>query len=626
MCGISGAVGNRPVDSTIVETAAREQQHRGPDHFQSAVFDGGCFCHNRLSLIDLSDRSNQPLSDESGILVFNGEIYNFRELAKKYLSENDAFSDTLTLFAMLKTWGTSILPELDGMFAFAWYNRTEQRLLLARDRFGIKPLYFSQIDNHIFFASEIKTLLHLLESLTAYHRSSDISDDFIADCIAYGHAESGSLPFKSIQELQPGTSTDISLDSLSFRHEPRRYFSIPETVQGSPFSRWKRNDLSRQVNALDTLLRDSVALHLISDAPLGVLCSGGLDSSLVTAIAATMSDKVSIYHATVDSGNSELPYAEMVAKRYNLTLNTIVMTPERFRDSLVDSIYHLDVPMYHPSDISLHTISRKAHEDGVKGLLCGEGSDELFGGYGWFDIFNRSASHFPLLNLMDRGIDLFHRALRFFRYADQFTKEELFIYSGNYLPHATRNVPEFAKRTAFLHNRRSWQVLRSLESVYRDRDSHPHLAAFITSNCYGHLSSLLQRNDRMCMQASIESRVPFIENGLINFALNLDSSWKLHGRQGKYLLKKVAEKYLPRAVIYRKKAGFPVPWEQYAKTVHHRIFDNGFICRHFDCSAEDIRFWTASDHNLLFTALSLEIWGRLFVNRESRDAVKELVR
>ncbi|MBN1306575.1 MAG: asparagine synthase (glutamine-hydrolyzing) [Chitinispirillaceae bacterium] len=624
MCGITGVLGTRSDAREVVERAAALQHYRGPDFFGTAATEHYCFCHNRLSVIDCSPRSNQPLENENGILVFNGEIYNFQSLGKTHLSDEAPFSDAVVLFNLLQLKGASALPLLDGMFAFAWFDKKSGTLLCARDRLGIKPIYYALLDGMFLFSSEIKTLLHLLENLTDYSRNDDLNDAFITDCIVFGHAEFQRTPWTAIRELPPGTGISIGDPDMSPRLE--RWFSIPETIAAGSGTFSRSDPLEHCVNRLDELLNESVRMHLISDVPVGILCSGGVDSSLVTAIAARQGADPEVFHAAVDDGPGELPYARMVAAKYRLRLNTIEMSPRLFLDALVDCIYHLDVPMYHPSDISLWAISQKARDRGMKALLCGEGADELFGGYGWHVLFNSTWRQYPLLRALLGIVNNGIRGLKLFRYADLFNTEEFYYYSGNYFSCTNQNIPVFAKRNALLHGRETWDLLRTLHHSYEHLDRSPRLAAYCTSNLYGHLSTLLQRNDRMCMKASIESRVPFLENGVIDFALRLDSAFKVRGRCGKFIVKKLAERYLPRRVIYRKKVGFPVPWQQYIKRVNKHIFQGGFMTDYFHCSVEDILFWATNDPNLLYTAVVMEIWGRIFIRDEPRERIRELLR
>ncbi|MBN1308591.1 MAG: asparagine synthase (glutamine-hydrolyzing) [Chitinispirillaceae bacterium] len=624
MCGITGVLGTKGIAQRTVERAAALQHHRGPDYFGSIATESFCFCHNRLSVIDLSSRSNQPLEDEAGILVFNGEIYNFRTLGREHFSDDAPCSDSLVLFRMLRSKGAAALPLLDGMFAFSWYDKKNETLLCARDRLGIKPFYYARYDRMFFFASEIKTLLHLLESLTAYRRPDDLDDGYIADVIAYGHAEFQRTPWRTIKELVPGTFLTIRAEDM--RESQQTWFSIPETIAGKSDGFIGSASIGQCVNRLDELLSESIRMHLVSSAPIGILCSGGVDSSLITAIAARERADAGIFHAAVEGEAGELPYARTVAAKYGLQLHTISMNKSLFLDELVDSVYHLDVPIYHPSDISLFAISQKARSRGIKALLCGEGGDELFGGYGWHAVFNATLKRYALLEGISGLINNGYRAFKLFRHAEHFDAEEFYYYSGNYLTYTNRNIPVFAKRNALLRNAQSWQLLRMLRRAYEHLDRSPLLAAFCTSNLFGHLATLLQRNDRMCMRASIESRVPFLENGVIDFAVRLDSRYKVRGRCGKYIVKKLAQRYLPRSVVYRKKAGFPVPWQKYLRGIDRRIFRGGFMQDHFHCSFEDLLFWTGHDENLLFTAIALELWGRLFVRNEPREQIKALLR
>lgn len=625
MCGITGIYGAGAAGlENIVTEASRLQDHRGPDFFGVSRADGYCFAHNRLSVIDLSARSNQPLEDDRYVLVYNGEIYNYRLLSSDHCDENAPVSDTTVLFSLLKKKGSGAIPLLDGMFAFAFYDKRDATLLLARDRMGIKPLYYSGTGTMLLFSSEMKTLLHLRDALGDYERADDINPDFVENIVVYGHAEFQVTPFRAVRELPPGTIMRIT--GTERGGTIHRFFSPTETIAAGRDRFIADRPLKACVDRLDALLSASVKMHLISDAPVGILCSGGVDSSLITAIAARLNDNIAVYHAAVEGEKGEFRYAKRVAGSYGLQMHTVHMTRERFLGTLVDVIYHLDVPMYHPSDVSLYAIAAEAHSRGVKALLCGEGADELFGGYGWHTLFGRSVKHIRMLTRAAGLTDLFFRALRLFRFADAFTAEELLFYSGNYLSYTSRNLPLFSKRNAFLRNRRSWELIRTLKKAYDGLDSDPALASFCTSNLYGHLSTLLQRNDRMCMKASIESRVPFLENDIIDFALLLDSRYKIRGTCGKYIVKKVAERYLPREVVYRKKAGFPVPWERYIRNVSPEFFRDGFISGFFSARYDDLAFWVRNDVNLLYTALSLEIWGRLYCRREPPSTVKEALR
>ncbi len=620
MCGITGVIGTPTPVRSQVESAARLQDHRGPDWFGSLAGNGYCFCHNWLSVIDLSPRSHQPLENECGILVYNGEIYNF-----KSLGTSNAFpSDTLALAAQLQSEGAACIPRLNGMFAFAWYDKRSRTLLLTRDRTGIKPLYYAEHQRRFYFSSEIKTVLALLESAGGYSRADDLDREYIADIVAFGHGQTLHTPFRAISELEPGSTLLVRCDDLTTT--TTSFFSILDTITRQTDTYLQSKQVAEVVSELDTLLNESVALHLISDAPLGILCSGGVDSSLITAIAASKGANVSIYHATAKDGPGELAYAEMVARRYRLDLHTAQLDASDYLAALADATYHLDAPIYHPSDIALHAVARKAHSYGVKALLCGEGADELFGGYGWHSLFGTTLKTHAQTSRISRLIDTAYRAFKRFRFSDYFTKDELFTYTGAYLPYSNNNVPLFAKRNALLRGAAVAPHLEALLQAYTGHDSFPELAAFITSNLYGHLSTLLQRNDRMCMKASIESRVPFIENSLIDFALRLDSSWKVRGRTGKFIVKKCAEAYLPRPVIYRKKAGFPVPWQSYTRQVPEKLFKDGFLSGYFNLSDRSLLAWARPDVDLLFTAVSLEVWGRIFVAGESPDHVKHLLR
>jgi len=626
MCGISGIV-SRHLKKETTETlsaCAKLQHHRGPDFFGSESGPNYLFYHSRLSIIDISDNANQPMSDDACVIVYNGEVYNYRELYQQYISQNYPSSDTSALFELLRQQKCSVVSELDGMFAFALFDKKSDELFLARDRMGIKPLYYSLHDGVFCFASEIRTLVCMMEKLHGYQAVDNINSRCVDDLLALGHSEFQNMPLDGISELAPGCILKYDLNNAAI--DISKYFDlvmVPSKKRVAALSTPKEQYLT---DTLDQLLNKSVKMHLLSDVPVGALCSGGIDSSLITAIAVRYNPNLAIYHAGVKGRGGEEKYAEMIARHLNVDINYISMDAEQYLSLMPSVIYHSDFPMYHPSDISLYAISDKARQDGVKVLLCGEGADELFGGYGWHRFFKTTMGRYDLSGKILKGVDFLLNSLRLYKHATAFTAREFLHFTPAYLNYFEGNFAFSAKRNAIIRNTQAWNFFDELLTAYQHAGiDDPALSAYISNNLSGHLGSLLHRNDRMCMMASIEARVPFIENAVIEFAMNLPAQMKIKRSQTKYLLKKVAERYIPHKNVYRAKAGFPVPWADYSRNIDIAIFEKGFLYWYLNITLSALKRWFADDLSLLGFALSVEIWGRLHIFQESPEHVRMLL-
>ncbi len=613
MCGIYGNINNKKT-MEYYKDKLNLLEHRGPDN-QSFYTDENLFLgHTRLSILDLNSNANQPFEDATSILIFNGEIYNFIELHQEYLSDIKlkTHSDTEVLFLLLKKFGKDIIKNLNGMFAFAFYDKINKMVLIARDTMGIKPLYYHLTNNSIEFASEIKPL------------NFQVDFNKVKQFIIQRTYQNGYLPYSNINEFPIGHYAVYDINTSKF--EINKYNKIDEIPSKEIYLRNTIIKLNQQIDKLDELMKQSIALHLRSDAKIGALCSGGVDSSLISAIATKINPNVSLYHAGVEGSGGEEEYAEMVSKHINKEINYIKVSAETYWKVFPYLTYISDLPIYHPNDVSLHYIAEKAKLDGVKVLLSGEGADELFGGYLWYqNLIQRK----KLFNLYDKN-PLFGEIAK--RLLFKYTKNGLnSINSKNYknfmplgLGYSDLNIEILSKSATFMLNDfKNWKDWQEHLKIYQDFDSNEDnnfALSFMFNNLYGHLGSILHRTDRILMANSIEGRVPFLENEMINFALNLPYNHKINNQEGKFLLKKVSERYLPNEVIYRTKAGFPVPWANYIGKIE-KIFENGFILDLLDMSLDDLKAYYENDAYAKFSLISLEVWGRIFVRKEDYKSI-----
>ena len=637
MCGICG-IGipkklNRKVDESQIKAMRDAMTHRGPD--DSGIFLGGSvgLGHRRLSIVDLGG-GQQPMSNEDDTIwiAFNGEIYNHASLRPMLESQGHVYrsaSDTETIIHLYEEKGVRAVEDLRGMFAFAIWDWKQRRLVLARDRLGIKPLYYTLSDTGVFhFASEIKSLINVGAV------KAELNYDALADYAANRATSGEETLFRGIKRLMPGHTLVWSDGLITIE----RYWDLSFRKSDEHLSE------DACVEQFSDLFRQSVQLRLMADVPLGMFLSGGIDSS---AIAACMSEMVrepikTFSVAFQEREANELEYARIVAQTFKTDHHEIIVSPEQFFEALPALVYQEDEPIAHPSSVPLYFVSKLASEH-VKVVLTGEGSDELLAGYDKYrkTVYNLALGRAyhrvapaPLRRLIKRMIETGPGSGKLARTFLALSPGIEDIYFDNF------SVFSRATQTRLFTERTKEQIKE--RNPYRDAldhiaqtDADSLLDQLLAADIKTYLHELLMKQDQMSMAASIESRVPFLDHKLVEFAARLPVKMKLRGFTTKYILRRAMADRLPKAILTRKKMGFPVPigtWlggrfthllDEYAlspRAIERGIFDADFVrnlvARHRAGENHSEKLWAL---------INFEIWQRQFIDGESfsaRDARK----
>jgi asparagine synthase (glutamine-hydrolysing) len=554
--------------------------------------------------------------DEDLWIVYNGEIYNFQALREELIRCGHKFqskSDTEVVLHAFKQWGEQCFERFTGMFAFAVYDRRNDTVTLVRDRFGKKPLYYTRDYSHVLFASEAKVLMQISENL-------ELDRQRLAEWSLYRNVDFGSprtlvanlfsLPtghFISIRDGRIGT--------------PKRYYSVESEVNAATYTRLQRQLRQDLIVEIEDLLLMGVKERLVADVPLGVLCSGGVDSSLVTVLCARYRKDVAAFHVSVADhpGMDEFRYAKEVTDMLKIDLFTCQLERKNFCLNLPRAIYHNDTPLTHPNSVAYLLVSELAREHGYIVLMSGEAADELFGGY-----MHRYRRYNQLLKMQQMLAHLppkIRQIISLVGHAcNGVIATELRGY-GNGLAQNIAMLDGFTRAELRSHCAEAYHFV----SVDGERAVLGAMLADLTN----FLSPLLHRLDRMSMAASVECRVPFLDHRLVRTVVNLPLSYRLHGSTDKWILKEIASRYLPRKIVYRKKVGFPLPLQDYlAPLARKEFFQNGFCVETQQMQpkglSEAITKWR-DDIEGFFTLLTLEIWGRLFFFRQPLEEVTEQV-
>jgi asparagine synthase (glutamine-hydrolysing) len=618
MCAIAGRfnLNGRPVAATEMLAMRDIMTHRGPDD-QGLFLEGHVgLAHRRLSIIDLSG-GHQPMTNEDATVtvVFNGEIYNFAELRSGLEARGHTLatrSDTEVIVHLYEELGAECVQRFRGMFAFAIWDSRRQQLVLARDRLGVKPLYYAKTGNSLLFASEIKSLLQ------AKDLRASVNPQGLRRYLSYRHSYGHGTLFNEIQQLPPGHYLTATADAVRVT----RYWDVPQ-----------RGDVVSEgsAEAFLPLLEQSVTLRMISDVPLGSFLSGGIDSSVVTALMARHTERVRTFSiGFVPSDENELRWAQLVATRYGTEHHEFLLGSQDFFSLVRQLVWHHDEPLTFPASIPLFLLSRESKAVATV-MLAGEGADEILAGYGsnvrtyWLQ---RIASRIPLpLRRLLASVALPPRVRAIAR-------------------RATADVPELIAGTFRLGGYEQLARACRIELPSAVEDDTALLAelgfegrvgTFLDRLLYfqlkTYLVALLMKQDKMSMAASIETRVPYLDHHLVELAFSFPDALKIRGRTGKHLLKQVSHGLLPDEIINRPKQGFPVPIAQWFRAPGNPFLEvlldpdslrNGLLDSDY-VQTRVRQFLAGADISLeLWAMLNLELWRREFLVSDAGAAVGTL--
>lgn len=627
MCGIAGAIHLKghplPKLDHSLALLSRLIRHRGPDGDGQWTNPGKSagLAHRRLSIIDLSDAAKQPMPADNGTcLTYNGEIYNYREM-RADLAPDWAFSstsDTETLLAAYDRWGTDCTKHLRGMFAFGLWDEGRKRLFCARDRFGIKPYYYTVQNGIFYFASEAKALIPFLEFI-------ETDQHALAEYLTFQYTIGEKTLFKGIRQLLPGHSLILENGGVHIEH----YWDVDYQVN------FERSEASFH-EELRALVDDSIRLHMRSDVPVGSYLSGGIDSSLMYRLADQMTPGVQAFHGRFCEypGYDESAFAQAAADHGEGRLHIADITASDFRDQITKTIYHLDFPVAGPGAFPQYMTSQLAAQH-VKVVLGGQGGDEIFGGYAryviaYFEQCIKAAidgnykngnyvvtleSIIPNLGLLREYkplmIKFWSEGLfqpmdqRYFRLIDRAhdMKEEI---AWEQLDQAK----VFEDFCAIFNNRNNVR-----KEAYFDKMTHFDIKCQIPA--------LLHVEDRMSMAHGLESRVPLMDHRLVEFAATIPADIKFKDGRMKHLLKEVFRQNLPETVLHRRdKMGFPVPLKEwfdhelkdFSQDILQSMATRGRPFIHAAALLKN-REQEARFSRKTWGLLSLEIWHQLFHDR-----------
>ena len=633
MCGIAGyfrsdgnaerqSNGRSPGDIHLIEKMCGVITHRGPDDAGYRVEAGSAIGMRRLSIIDVA-AGHQPISNEDGSvwIVFNGEIYNFAELRAALIARGHAFrthSDTETIVHLYEEEGERCVERLRGMFVFAIWDRRQNKLFLARDRAGKKPLHYTQVGDTLVFGSEIKSLLQF----PGVERRANL--EAISDFLSFGYVPDPLSAFQGIHKLPPGHTMSYQNGNVT----TRRYWDFNyDAVAEQP-----EQKEAFYAERLRDLISEAVRVRLVSEVPLGAFLSGGVDSSTVVAMMARAMDQpvktfsIGFSEASFD----ELKYARLTAERYQTDHHEFVVTPDVCK--LVEEIvWHHDEPFADASSIPTYVVSKMAREY-VTVILSGDGGDELFAGYERYLIHQGRDRFERIPGWLRRGVMLpLSHALPRAAYGKQFLRNisltggARFADSLSYFSADAKQGLLSGEAKRVLNGRDSTAAFEQIFAEPRAAEQIERLL-YLDSKTYL-AGDILTKVDRMSMAHSIEARVPLLDQNLIEFVQTIPANFKLRGQTTKYILKQAMADFIPSEIINRPKMGFGVPLRKWLNNelremLHDTLTDEtarqrGLLNPQAVQSLLEEHERGRRDNSLhLWGLLTLELWHRSFIDRQ----------
>lgn len=559
MCGIAGAVFCEVTESNIEKTLD-ELRLRGPDGHGVLTENSLTFVHARLSIIDLSKHASQPMVSACGryVIVFNGEIYNYREL-KPALEQEYRFqtqSDTEVLLALYAKHGAEMLKYLRGMFAFAIWDRMREELFVARDRLGVKPLYFSSDGGWFAFASRPRALCKLVPGV-----NRTIDKQALRYFLDAGYIPAPYSIFEGVRKLEPGTYLMVHRQGVT----KSRYWSIDQVETDDSLLAVSENEL---LDRLDALIDESVQLRLVSDVPVGAFLSGGIDSSLVTAymMKHVQSPVRTFTVGFQEKAFDESGYAEAVASHLGTAHTREMLSVDDLMALMPTFVKQYDEPFFDYSAFPVMAVSRLARQS-VTVSLSGDGGDEAFGGYHYYRIMQglERARHMPAALRRVVGASLQRAPVQRLRWLGEILAMQSPTSAYAFMRGVIKDAGAIMQDTLTSRTQSLGDLFAQRASSMGDNLSLPELAMRLDL-AYTLPDDYLQKVDVGSMAFSLEARDPLLDHLIIEWAARLPLKWKIRNGTNKYLLRKLAYRYVPREILDRKKMGFSVPMAEWLRT------------------------------------------------------------
>lgn len=630
MCGICGYISrDRLLTEKDIMRMNTSIAHRGPDASGIISFDNGPLCcglgHVRLSIIDLTG-GQQPMSNENDKIwiTYNGEVYNHEDLRKDLEAKGHQYktkSDTETLIHLYEEYGEDSPKYLRGMFSYAIWDDIKKQLFVVRDRLGIKPLYYAHTDKGLVFASEIKAILQsgvLAPSLAKQN---------LSEYFSFGYLTNEETLFEGIHKLLPGHA--MVFDDSGCR--VKQYWNVEYRVN-------EKITETEAIHTLKEMFFNSVKMRMMSDVPVGMFLSGGLDSSAISGVMSRLSSQpLKAFTIGFDKGYfSEASYAKSVADQNGMEMYEVLLRPQDFVESIEQLIWHNDMPIHFPASVALYHVSKKAREH-VKVVLTGEGSDELFGGYGRYmschynmkigkycdpfitkkmrDFIQRHVWRSPLPLKLKKAVS------HSFLYHSLDIEEIIF---DNYYRLGSSLYTRGIFRDGFFESTPQPQANQNYIAYYNEFPESDTINKMLYTDTKTYLEELLMKQDKMSMATSIESRVPFLDHKLVEYAASLPSSMKVKFGTLKHVIKKAVSDYVPDEIVKRQKMGFPLPLATWMRepffnsymrdillgstTTRRGVFNNAAI----QCLLDEHEKKIKDNSEILWTLLNFELWTRKF--------------
>lgn len=626
MCGILGVFNyssGKSVDREALKRATDIISHRGPDGegFYYDDMNGVGFGHRRLSIIDL-ETGDQPMSnvDETVWIIYNGEIYNFKELREILIKKGYKFrtkSDTEVILNAYIEYGKDCPNHLNGIFAFAIWDKNKRELFLARDHFGVKPLYYYYDHEKFVCASEIKAILEYAKP------TREINQGALSQCITFRLTLPSDTLIKNIYKL--GAANSLIIDKQGNISIRRYYNKIISIDHSKSFDYWK--------SELEDKYEKAIRRQLVADVPIGLSLSGGVDSATILSIMSKYSNgRVKTYTVGFEGGkdeDNEIDKAKYLSNLFGAEFNSYVITEKDYLDFLEKYVWHLEEPVGNESAVAYYYVANLAYGN-VKVLLNGQGADEPFAGYdrylGIYYAEKYKALLNPLSKILAKIFPFVDRRQQFKRLEDYFT----FTLDVDKIKSASAVVDKFIGENIL--NEELKQIASQAFNIYYgkivDKNFEGNvLEKLIYYDMFSSLSeNLLLAEDKMAMANSIEARVPFLDVELIEIALSIPDYYKIGRISGKKIHKKVCEKFIPKRIVYQKKIGFNNPMKDWlnnslGKQLNDLVNSNSSITKNYlnkeiiDRMIKEHQMGVKNYEKFLFLLLSIEKWNKIFLNR-----------